>query len=114
MDVWQWLSASVPAGAVINGLGLGALAMLFATDRILTKGQHERRVADIQKGHDLVLIEKAAQHTEMRESRDYYRDARLEERERANDATSKITELAEENGQLVTQLLAAVQRAGSK
>jgi hypothetical protein len=113
MDVWEWLSATVPAGAVINGLGLGALAALFATDRILTKGQPERRVADIQKGHDLVLAEKATQLGDMRDSRDYYREARLEERDRANEITGKLAELAHENGQLVNQLMTAVRKAGT-
>lgn len=114
MDIWQWLSESLPAGAIVNGLGLGALAALFASDRILTKGQHERRVTDIVKGHDAVLVEKTTQLGDMRESRDYYRDARLEERGRADDVTGKLAELAQENGELVAQLLAAVKKAGTE
>jgi hypothetical protein len=114
VDVFQWLAESLPAGAIVNGLGLGALAILFAGDRILTRGQHERRVADIVKGHDAVLAEKATQLADMRESRNYYRDARLEERGRADEVTGKLAELAQENGQLVAQLLEAVKKAGTR
>jgi septal ring factor EnvC (AmiA/AmiB activator) len=50
-DFWAWLTASVPAGAVLNGGGLLALAVLFARDLIITRGQHDRRMADREQAH---------------------------------------------------------------
>jgi hypothetical protein len=111
VDLWQWFATSVPAGAVINGLGLGALAALFATDRILTKGQHERRVADIVRGHELILVEKDKALAEMRDSRDYYRQARVEEKERADVTTSKLAEVVAENTKTTLKIAESIQEA---
>lgn len=61
-DVGSWFAASVPAGALINGFGIGALAFLFARDIILTRGQHLRRVADIQTAQDKADAEKDRAH----------------------------------------------------
>lgn len=48
---WGWVGSSIPAGALLNGLGLGVLAVLFARDLILTRGQHSRRVADLERAY---------------------------------------------------------------
>lgn len=133
MDFWAWFSASVPAGALINGGGLLALAGLFASDRILTKGQHERRMADRKESYDLltkaltdshsaaiaelakhhavVLAEKEARYTELEKSRDYYRDGRIEERDRADKVTDQLAAGFNEFGQLTTHLLQSFDEA---
>lgn len=99
-DFWQWFYTNVSVPGVLNVGGLGLLAVLFARDLILTKAQHERRVADITKAHDLrvadmeraheaelkakddryedMLAEKTDRYSEMRESRDDYREASTE------------------------------------
>lgn len=61
-NFWDYLDNTAPVGAIANALGLGSLAVLFATDRVLTKGQHLRRMGDKDKAHaaEIVLIEKNA------------------------------------------------------
>lgn len=131
LDPWvglmAWLGQSVPAGALLNAGGLSALVILFATDRIMTKGQHERRVADSQKAHDAIVENlqtahaaalaeltahyvtlsgvKDAAYAELKESRDYYRAARLEEKDRADKVTTQLAEGYDEYGRLATHLL---------
>lgn len=99
-DVWQWFYTNVSVQGLLNTAGLGLLAVLFARDLILTKAQHERRVADIQKANDLrigdmekahiaelkakddryedMLREKTDRYSEMKDSRDDYREAASE------------------------------------
>lgn len=96
-DFWQWFYTNVSIQGILNTAGLGLLAILFARDLILTKAQHERRVADIVKAHDQrvadmerahaaelkakddrygdMLAERIDRYSEMKESRDDYRDA---------------------------------------
>lgn len=62
--LWAYLGSSLPAGAVLNGFGLGVLTFLFARDLILTRGQHQRRVADIEKAHGLEVEALKAGHVE--------------------------------------------------
>jgi len=117
----------MPAGALFNGLGLGTLAMLFATDRVLTKGQHTRALARVEAAHDKLtdaltkgqgaavaeLIKhheelgkaKDALYGEMTKSRDYYRDARLIEQDRANAVTDQLGEVALEVGKLANHTI---------
>ena len=54
MDLLTWLSGVDPS-AVINALGLGSLAVLFATDRIKTRGQVTRELAERDRNHGLVV-----------------------------------------------------------
>jgi hypothetical protein len=125
-DLWDYLANTLPAGALINGLGLGALAILFATDRVLTKGQHLRRVADLTAANELALtVSEAARVRELAErdrfhnaileekdrafaiverSRDGYKEATALERARADRATEALSEFAD-LGRLATQLL---------
>lgn len=133
MDFWQWLSASIPAGAVLNGGGLVFLATLFATDRILTKGQHERRMADLTKAfdkltealtashaasiaeitkhHAAILVEKEARYTELQQSRDTYLAGQEQERLRADKLAHELSTGLNEFGQLTTHLLQSFNEA---
>lgn len=121
MDFWQWLSMSVPAGAIINGFGLLSLAALFATDRILTRGQHGRRVADITLAHEkevadlkahhaALVAEKDERYAELKASRDYYRTAVDVERGRADKLVDHLGESAE-LAKLATHLLGSLEEA---
>jgi G:T/U-mismatch repair DNA glycosylase len=131
-DVWDYFSQTVPAGALINGLGLGALAILFATDRILTKGQHLRRIGDLvtayakaeeaastahtaelearDRYHSAILVEKDKALAIVTESRDGYKAATKLERERADTATKALGEFSE-LGRLATHLLRSLDEA---
>jgi len=127
MDFWEWAATTMPAGAIVNAFGLGALAILFATDRVLTKGQHTRALARVESAHDKLtdaltngqgaavaeLIKhhdelgeaKDALYSEMTKSRDYYRDARLVEQIRANTVTDQLGEVALEIGKLANHTI---------
>ena len=130
MDWATWAGGLLPtAGAVGNALGVGLLAFLFANDRILTRGQHERRTSDKQAAHDLIVANlkdahelalreltghyatlsgvKDLAYSEVKESRDYYRAARIEERDRADKVTDQLAE-STELGKLATHLLASM------
>ncbi len=96
-DIWSWFLANVTLQGTVNVAGLALLVVLFSRDLILTRSQHERRVADIVKNYDERSAEREAAHddamqakddryadlmaryAEMKESRDYYREARLQE-----------------------------------
>lgn len=129
MSLYEWFISTTPAGAVISGIGVGAFIVAILTDRLLTKGQHERRVADIivardkivtnlKEAHAAAIAELVKHHTELagvqdaayaelKQSRDYYREARLEERERADKVTDQLAEVAE-LAKLTTHLLGSL------
>lgn len=112
----QWLTPAGISGIVRDG-GLVLLAWLFFTGKIITSKQHDLRVADVEKAFDgrtADLIENHARelaqkdatydavvgangraYSEMKESRDYYRGARLEEKNRADRATEQLIETNE-------------------
>lgn len=117
MDWWeQWLTPAGISDLIKNG-GLVLLAWLFFTGKIITSKQHEDRVADIVKAHDdrakgqdghhsrelaqkdesytSMVAEKEARYFEMKESRDYYRGARLEEKVRVERLTDQLLETNE-------------------
>jgi hypothetical protein len=102
-SLYEWFVSTVSVDSMLNTLGLGVLALLFATDRIMTKGQHTRRVADIVTGfeerfadsgkaHEGLLAEIRDRYAEMRDSRDYWRDAYNEEKSRGDSATQALVE----------------------
>lgn len=117
VPLWeQWLSPAGVESIVKNG-GLVLLAYLFFTGRIITEKQHLARVADALNAinariEDLIanharelaqkdvtygamVTEKDSAYSEMKESRDYYRGARLEEKDRADRATEQLLESSE-------------------
>lgn len=112
MSPWEWFATTAPAGALINALGLGALAVLFATDRVLTRGQHARRVADIVKTHDERIDELKASHTatigRIEKERDYERKRSDDAVARADALSARLNELATELGGTAVQLLKAL------
>lgn len=99
-------------------LGLGALAFLFARDLILTRGQHDRRVADLVRHYDALAAERdlrdaerELRYSEMKTSRDYYREARNTEADRANRVTQQLAELAAETTRSVSETMGALETA---
>jgi len=109
-DIWQWFMANVTIQGTVNILGLSLLVILFSRDLILTKGQHERRVADISKNyfdranereaaHDEAMLAKderyadlLTRYAEMKESRDYYRQSRIQEQDGKDKVVSALIE----------------------
>jgi hypothetical protein len=129
VNVWDWFTSTTPAGAVVSGVGVAAFVMAILTDRLMTKGQHDRRVADIiiardkivtaleaahaaaiaelVRHHDNLAAVKELAYNELKASRDYYRQARLEERDRADKVTDQLAEVAE-LAKLTTHLLSSL------
>lgn len=84
MGVWEWITSGSVENAA-TALGLGVLAILFATDRILTNGQHMRRVADLVAYHE-------RERAQLIESRDFWRKAAGVQEERAATANAGLVE----------------------
>lgn len=114
LDIWAWFFQNITVQGTLNITGLVLLVVLFSRDLILTKGQHERRVADIKSGYDLrieelnaahkaeldgkdarygdMLSEKVERYAEMKESRNYYRDGRRLERDTNRELVGQLVE----------------------
>lgn len=119
----QWLT---PAGleSLAKTGGLVLLAWLFFTGRIVTAKMHEARVADLATHHARELAQKDAAYEamveadgraygEMKESRDYYRGARLEEKSRADRATEQLVE-SNEIARAATHALTALSEVAAE
>jgi len=119
MDVLAFIAGLATSSApFFNVAGGFTLTALFATDRVLTRGQHERRVADMVKAHEkelaslheyhaAILNEKDKAFDKMEKSRDFYRDAVDVHRGRADSATEALGEVSRELAGVTSQLLAA-------
>lgn len=94
MNPWEWITTTTSVEDILTTLGLGGLALLFSQDRIITRGQHLRRTADLEKFHARELAEKDARIADIRDSRDAYKEAARVERERADKATDAVGEMA--------------------
>lgn len=108
MDWWSNVLSNTSVDQLLNTFGLGALAVLFATNRIITKGQHEARIADLKAFHarELEAADKRLEATD--ESRKEWKAAASAERDRADVATAKANELGTELGGLAVNLLASI------
>lgn len=94
MSIWEWVTTEASLDSILNTLGLGALAFLFARDLIITKGQHLRRIQDLVEHHKREQEEKDKRAADLRESRDGWKEATRIERERADKATASVGEMA--------------------
>lgn len=94
MNLWEWFTATASVDSLVTALGLGSLAILFATDRIITKGQHARRVEDLVSHHNRERTDKDGRITDIRSSRESWKEAARVERERADKATDSVGEMA--------------------
>lgn len=108
MNLWDWITTSTSVDSVLTTLGLGALAVLFATNRILTRGQHLDRIADLKEHHARELQAAADRLEAVDESRKEWRTAAQTERTRADEATGTAAELGREYGQLALGLLSSI------
>lgn len=105
MTLWDWLTTTTSGDGLFTTLGLGTFLVLFATNRILTIGQHRGRVADIVAHHQREMAAKDAAHTrelaekdariaEKDASREGWRDVALKERELRDTATNGVASAA--------------------
>lgn len=94
MNPWEWVTSTTSVDQIVTGLGLGALALLFATDRIITKGQHLRRVADLIAHHERERAALELRTADVIEYRDGWKEAARVERERADRATESVSTIA--------------------
>lgn len=114
-DLGEFLSVASP---IFNAGGGLTITALFAFDRILTRGQHLRRMADkdaahgaevaeLQRHFDELTAVKDRAYGELEGSRDYYRNARIEERTRAEKVTDQLAITTEAATRLAHELVAA-------
>lgn len=118
-DLWSWFYTQVSVQGVLNITGLTLLVILFSRDMILTKGQHERRVADLTKAKDDryadmvrekdsriedILRNTGERYTDMRDSRDAYRDTADELENRNRTLTDAVVESNRSLGVAATAL----------
>lgn len=108
---WEWVSGSLSVSDIISGSGLAFIVGLFATRKIITIGDHRARVADLEKFYEARLAEKDDRYEELRESKNYWREAHNEQRARAEKAEDGVRELGVEYAQLSNHLLGSIEQA---
>lgn len=138
MDFLTWLGGVEPS-AVINALGLGSLAVLFATDRIKTRGQANRELAQRDQAHAALvaalkdahaqivaalvanhadaLAQRDERNNELKTSLGKMEEARNVERDRADSATAMLgraVDAVEVSNHLLESLGEAADKEGRK
>lgn len=123
LEWWQGVTA------IVGVLGLSPAPWLLglATNRIqFTKTAREdyaTRVADLTSAHAAAVAELVKHHAdiedgwqrqydELKESRNYYREARLEDSDRANRVTAQLAEVATEAGKIANAAFDIIGNAG--
>ncbi|MCS5487364.1 hypothetical protein NY588_09515 [Curtobacterium flaccumfaciens pv. beticola] len=109
--LWDWVSGTLSVSDIIQGSGLALIVVLFATRRILTIADHRGRIEDLEKYHAAVLREKDDRYAELKESRDFWREAHDEQSTRADKAETAVRELGVEYAQLSNHLLGSIEQA---
>ena len=92
MNVWEWFSTTASVDSVLTALGLTGLAFLFATDRIITKAQHVRRVQDLLDHHARELAAQAERISDEKATTEFWKETARVERERADKALAIVGE----------------------
>jgi hypothetical protein len=108
---WDWVGGTLSVSDIISGSGLALIVGLFATRKILTIADHRARVADLEKFYEARLVEKDSRFDEMRDSRDYWREAHNDQRNRAEKAEDGVREFADEYAKLSNHLLGSIEQA---
>lgn len=139
-NFWEWASASFSIGDVVSSSGLVTIVALLYTGRLVPVGQHRRELEQQKVYYEGRLQEareaaagrlqeareaaaaaaRTAQEyfdgrlTEISESRDYYRDARLEEKTRGDKLTDAMMEQVELTKTAVKVLTSVDEAAAAK
>lgn len=106
----EWLAGLPTLAEVLTQMGIGALVLLFATGVIITRWQHNSRVADLKAHHERELAAKDERIAGLEESRLYWRTAAEKHDERADKALDALGEFTEV-GELVTDVMRGLKRA---
>jgi len=123
----QWWQVLV---AIVTGLGLSPAPWLYALasgkiqftgpataifEKRLEdqKNYYENRLQSQEEFYSAIRELDARRYAEMEQSRDYYRQSRLEEKDRADLATERLAESVEV-GKAALQMLRAVDEAAGK
>lgn len=114
MSPWDWFTSTTTVDGLLTTVGIGTLAWLFATNRIITRGQHLDRIADLKDHHARELTAAAERLEATDESRKEWRTAAGTERERADAATAAANELGGELGGLAVRLLSSIDETVSE
>lgn len=108
IDLQWWQGLAVLLGAL--GLSPAPWLLGLATNRLQFTGPaakaYEDRIAELTRAHAAAIAEivahhamlvgvKDTQYAEMKESRNYYREARLAEIDRADKATDQLAEVVD-------------------
>lgn len=109
-DLWQWVYSTTTLDSVLSTLGVATLAVLFATNRILTRGQHADRIADLVAHHGREIAVYEARLAEAREKADGWKEVALEERAMRVKREDRDDEIAETMGN-VLHVLQGLDRA---
>tara|TARA_B100000700_G_scaffold110520_3_gene124533 strand:- start:2792 stop:3208 length:417 start_codon:yes stop_codon:yes gene_type:complete len=105
-NLWAWFTGTATVDGLLQVAGVGILAWAILTDRLMTRGQHLRRVADLVEHHAREIAQKdAAAEIERRAAADRFADkdeayrlqveAAREDRQRADRITEQYDGLAE-------------------
>jgi hypothetical protein len=121
IDLQWWQSAAVILGALglspapwILGLALGRIQFTAPATRAF-----EARVADLKESHAQAIAELVKHqsdietgwnrgYAELKDSRDYYRDARIDEAKARREATDQLTAVASEAAKIAAIALATI------
>lgn len=114
MSPWEWLTSTTSVNDLLTTGGGVVLAWLFATNRIITRGQHNDRVTDLKDHHARELAAAEARLAAVDESRKEWRTAAGLERERGDAATASANELGSELGSLAVRLLSSIDETVSE
>lgn len=74
---------------------------------------HARAIAELIKHHADIEAGWERQYNELKDSRDYYREARLEDSGRANRVTEQLAEVALEAGKIANSAFSIIEGEGS-
>lgn len=124
--LWEQWASPATLDRMLQLGGLTLLAVLFARGAIITRGQHEQRVADLTKYHDAAVKAQEERHTRelqqaaghhlemmsekdrrfdgMKESRDAWRQTSQNQTQRADHATEQLLEANELAGLAIQQM----------
>lgn len=116
MDLWEWITTTIPAGGAVSAVGVSVFVIAILTDKLMTQAQHLRRIADLTANHERELASLRANHEreqaslrehharemanmqarldEMRESREAYKEATQIERSRADKVIDAVPDIS--------------------
>lgn len=100
-DLWQWVYSTTTLDSVLSTVGVATLAVLFATNRILTRGQHADRIADLVAHHAREIAAFESRLAEARERAEGWKEVAIEERKMRMKREDRDDEIAQTMGNVL-------------